>query len=334
MDQAWFWVIFTIFVAGALTIDLKVFMRKAHVIELKEALLLSAFWISLALAFGVLVYLWLGPGKALEYMTTYLIEWSLSVDNLFVFLVIFTYFGVPRECQRRVLLWGILGAVFMRASFIFVGIALIKKFHFLIYIFGAFLIFTGIKLGLRKEEEVHPEKNPVLRLFKRFFPVATNYEGEKFFTKKSGLRHATPLFIVLLCVETTDIMFAFDSIPAAFGITLDPFIVYTSNIFAILGLRALFFALAGLFYLFHYLKTGLSFILVFVGIKMVLSDIYKIPTLIALLVVAAILSISVIASVVQARVIESRPASEDPPQEKTISGPAHESRDRGDDKGG
>lgn len=305
IDQTWFWVIFTVFVGAALTLDMKVFMRKAHVIELKEALLLCAFWISLALGFGVLVYKWLGTGKSIEYITAYIVEWSLSVDNLFVFLIIFTYFNVPREYQRRVLLWGILGAIFFRATFIFAGVTLIKKFHFIIYIFGLFLIYTGIKLILRKEEEVSPEKNPVLRLAKRYLPVYDSYDREKFFTRKSKQLLATPLFIVLLAIETTDIMFAFDSIPAAFGITLDPFVIYTSNIFAILGLRALFFAVAGLFYLFHYLKYGLSLVLVFIGIKMVLSDIYRIPTFIALLLVVTILSISVIASIIRRRTVGS-----------------------------
>jgi tellurite resistance protein TerC len=288
-----------------LALDLGVFHRKAHVIKIKEALLWSGFWIALALLFNLGIYFWRGPETALEFLTGYLIEKSLSVDNLFVFLLIFTYFDVPPLYQHKVLFWGILGALIMRAIFIAAGITLIQTFHWIVYLFGIFLIYTGIKLARHKEREIHPERNPVVRIFRRIMPVSDQYEGDKFILRKGKGYVFTPLFIVLLIIETTDVIFAVDSIPAILAITLDPFVVYTSNVFAILGLRALYFALAGMMRLFHHLHYGLSAILVLVGIKMLLADIYKIPTAIALGLIAAILLISIIASVVKPRRAET-----------------------------
>jgi len=316
------WVLFNLFVLAMLALDLGVFHRKTHVILITEALLWSGFWIALALLFNVGVYFWRGSETALAFLTGYLIEKSLSVDNIFVFLLIFTYFGVPSLYQHKVLFWGIVGALIMRAIFIFAGVALIEKFHWVIYVFGAFLVLTGIKMALQKEKEIHPERNPLLRLFRKFMPVADHYEGARFFIRRGGRFFATPLFIVLLVIETTDVVFAVDSIPAILGITVDPFIVYTSNVFAILGLRALYFALAGIMKLFHYLHYGLSAILVFVGAKMLLADLYKIPTGIALSVVAGLLLISVIASVVHPRKGGSLSLPVDSPGKEAKSGSA------------
>jgi len=304
-NQILWWVGFNLFVLMMLAIDLSVFHRKAHEVKFKEALIWSIVWIALALLFNLGIYFWRGPQTALEFLTGYLIEKSLSVDNLFIFLLIFSYFRVPALYQHKVLFWGILGALVMRAIFIAAGVTLIQKFHWLIYIFGGFLILTGIKMALEKEKEIHPERNPVLRLFRRFVPVTSDYEGDKFLVKREGRYFATPLFITLLIVETTDLIFAVDSIPAILAITLDPFIVYTSNVFAILGLRSLYFALAGIMQLFHYLHYGLSAILVFVGVKMLLADIYKIPLGIALGVVAGFLLISVIVSIIRPREAEN-----------------------------
>lgn len=292
------WILFNLFILLMLAADLGVFHKKAHTMRIKEALWLSLFWITLALIFNAGVYYFMGSQTAIEFFTGYVIEKSLSVDNLFIFLMIFSYFKVPKEYQHKILFWGILGALIMRAIFILSGIALIQKFHWIIYIFGAFLIFTGIKMALEKEKEIHPEKNPVLRLFKRFFPVTTDFEGARFFKRINGKVYATSFFVVLLVIETTDLVFAVDSIPAILAITRDAFIVYTSNVFAILGLRALYFALAGVVDLFHYLNYGLAFILSFVGVKMLISDIYKLPTWVALSVVALVLLISIIASIV------------------------------------
>lgn len=317
MNQSFLWIIFAVIFIAALSLDLFVFQRKAHVIPVKEALKLVGFWVSLALIFNVLVYFVKGPEKALEFITAYLIEYSLSVDNIFVFLAMFTYFAVPRESQRKVLLWGILGAIFFRGVFIFAGIALVERFHFLLYLLGVVLIYTAVKLITQKEKEVNPEKNPVVRLARRFIRCETQYHGNKFFTRINGLLCATPLFIVLITIETMDVMFAVDSVPAVFGVTLDPFIVYTSNIFAILGLRALFFALAGLFHLFRYLVYGLSIILGFVGIKMLLVDVYKIPTLMSLGVVGTLILGSILLSFVFPRKEPAKtPATADPPEEK------------------
>ncbi len=297
LNQILLWGGFNLFVLAMLALDLLVFHRKPHEIKLKEALVWSGVWIGLALVFNAGVYIWQGRQPALEFLTGYLIEKSLSVDNIFVFLMIFSYFKVPQKYQHEVLFWGILGALLMRAGFIAGGITLIKHFHWIIYVFGAFLIFTGIKMALDKDKEIHPEKSLVLRLFHKIMPVTKNYEGGKFFVKKEGRTFATPLFVVLLIVETTDVIFAVDSIPAILAITHDPFIVYTSNVFAILGLRALYFALAGIIRLFHYLHYGLSAILVFVGTKMLIADLYKIPIGMSLTVVAVLLLLAIAASI-------------------------------------
>lgn len=294
----WGWVAFNVFVLAMLAVDLLVFHRKPHEVSLKEALTWSAVWIALALVFNAGIYYWQGKQPALEFLTGYLIEKSLSVDNIFVFIMIFSFFKVPKKYQHEVLFWGILGALLMRAGFIAGGVTLIKKFHWIIYIFGGFLIFTGIKMSLDKDKEIHPEKNILLKIFRKFMPVTQGFEEGKFFVKKEGRTFATPLFVVLLVVETTDVIFAVDSIPAILAITQNPFIVYTSNVFAILGLRALYFALAGIIQLFHYLHYGLSAILIFVGTKMMIADFYKIPIGVSLAVVASLLLLSVVASVV------------------------------------
>lgn len=284
-----------------LALDLGVFHRKAHAVSVREALAWSCVWIFLALLFGLGVYFVRGGEKALEFLTGYVIEWSLSVDNLFVFLVIFSYFAVPPIYQHRVLFWGILGALVMRAIFIAVGAALLSAFHWMIYVFGGFLVFTGITLLFAGDEKIEPEKNPAVRLLRRFMPITAEYHGQRFFVRINGRRWATPLLLVLVVVETTDVIFAVDSIPAIFAITLDPFIVYTSNVFAILGLRALFFLLAGIMEMFRYLKVGLAFVLCFVGVKMVIVDFYKIPIGISLGVVAGILALSILASLIRRR---------------------------------
>jgi tellurite resistance protein TerC len=325
--QVLWWIIFNLFVVVMLALDLGVFHRTAHVIHVREALAWCALWVTLALLFNVGIFLRLGSEPALEFLTGYLLEYSLSVDNIFVFLMIFTYFRVPYLHQHKVLFWGILGALCMRALFILTGITLIQKFHWVIYIMGGFLVLTGIKMALQKGEEINPERNPVLKLFRRVMPVTENYEGGRFFVRRSGRLFATPLFIVVLVVETTDVIFAVDSIPAILAITLDPFIVYTSNVFAIMGLRALYFALAGIMQLFHYLPYGLSFILVFVGIKMLLVDLYKIPIGMALGMVAAVLVISVIASILFPPKPESTPSVADPPGSRTKPNP-HPASDR------
>lgn len=300
-NQILLWTVFGVFVLVILAFDLGVFHRQAHVIKIKEALARCGILVLLALLFNLGIYFWRGSGKALEFTTGYLIELSLSVDNVFVFLLIFSYFRVPSHYQHKVLFWGVLGALIMRAIFIAVGITLTERFHFVIYIFGAFLILAGVKMAFQKDKEIHPENNPVIKIFRRFMPVLAGYENGKFFVKRDGRYFATLLFIVLLIVETTDIVFTMDSIPAILSITFDPFIVYTSNVFAILGLRALYFVLAGITRLFYYLNYGLAVILAFVGVKMLLADIYKIPVGIALGVIAAILLISIIASVIRAR---------------------------------
>ena len=296
LSEIVFWVIFNVFVVVMLVLDLGVFHRKSHTVKFREALLGSALWIGLALAFAVFVYFWHGRPATLEFITGYVIELSLSVDNLFVFLLIFRFFKVPAEQQHKVLFWGILGALIMRGLFILVGVGLMRRFEWIAYFFGALLIYSGIKLFTQKEMEIHPEKNPVLRIFRRIMPVTTDYEGGKFFVKRARL-YATPLLIVLLVVETTDLIFAVDSIPAILAITLDAFIVYTSNVFAILGLRSMYFALAGMMELFHYLHYGLSLVLIFVGAKMLVAHYYHIPTVAALGIVAGVLTISVLASV-------------------------------------
>lgn len=292
------WAGFLLFVLLMLALDLGVFHRKSHEVKIREALAWSAVWISLALIFNVGVYFLMGKEKAIEFLTGYVIEKSLSVDNLFVFIMVFSYFNVDTKYQHKVLFWGILGALVMRAIFIFAGVALIQQFHWIIYVFGAFLIFTGIKMLVQKDEKIEPEKNPLVRLFKRFFPVTDTTHGDRFFVKINARTVATPLFIVLLIIEFTDLIFAVDSIPAILAISTDTFIIFTSNVFAILGLRALYFALAGIAKLFYYLKYGLSAILVFVGVKMVIAGFFKIPVMYSLLVIVSILTLSILASVI------------------------------------
>lgn len=293
------WVGFTLFVLSMLALDLGVFHRRAHALRVREALLWTAVWIVLALLFNLVVYSRFGPDRGLEFLTGYLIEKALSVDNIFVFLVIFSYFAVPAALQHRVLFWGILGAMVLRGFFIFLGTALLQRFHWVIYVFGAFLIFTGIKLFLQRASEIHPERNPLFKLFRKAIPSVAEYRGAHFTVVEAGKWYATPLLLVLVGVEVTDIAFAVDSIPAIFAITTDPFIVYTSNIFAILGLRALYFVLAGVMIRFRYLNYGLSLVLVFVGGKMLLGDTYTVPISTSLLVVAILLAGSILASLLR-----------------------------------
>ncbi|MEZ4712928.1 MAG: TerC family protein [Caldilineaceae bacterium] len=313
----WLWIGFNLFVLAMLALDLGVFHRHAHVVSLREATVWSIVWITLSLIFNFCIYLfwdrW-APGSeytnqeaAIAFLTGYVIEKSLSVDNIFVFVLIFAFFRVPAAYQHRVLFWGILGALVMRAILIAVGAALIKEFHWIIYIFGAFLVFTGIRMAQHDDEEIEPEKNPVVRLFRRFMPVTPDFEQDHFFVRHGGKLMATPLFVVLLLVESTDLIFAVDSIPAIFAVTTNAFLVYTSNVCAILGLRSLYFLLAGVMNKFHYLKLGLSVILTFVGVKMLITDIYKIPILVSLAVIVSILVISVVASLVRTRRYANRP---------------------------
>jgi tellurite resistance protein TerC len=295
----WKWVLFNTFVLAMLAIDLGVFHRRAHEVKLKEALGWSAMWIALAMSYNLIIYFWLGPAKALDFLTGYLIEKSLSLDNLFVFVLVFSSFHVAARLQHKVLFWGIIGALVMRGAFIAMGVTLIHRFEWVIYVFGGVLIVSGVKMALEKGRQIHPEKNPVLKLLRRSMPIAENYEGEKFLAKQTGRWVATPLLVVLLAIETADLIFAVDSIPAVLAVTTDPFIVFTSNVFAILGLRALYFALAGVMNMFHHLHYGLSMILVFVGTKMILSawDI-RIPTSITLGVVAGVAALSILASLI------------------------------------
>ena len=302
----WAWTGFLAFVALMLALDLGVFNRRAHVVSLKEALAWCAVWFGLAMAFNLLVALKMpataGSNPGLEFFTGYIVELCLSVDNVFVFIVIFQYFRVEPKHQHRVLFWGILGAVVMRALFIFAGISLINAFHWIIYVFGAFLVYTGVKLALpKKADGFAPEKNPAVKLARKFLPVTSHFEGGRFFTRVDGRLHATPLFIVLIIVETTDVMFALDSIPAVIAITRNEFIIFTSNIFAILGLRSLYFAVAGIMQLFRYLNVGLAIILVFVGGKMLASHYVSIPIKLSLGIIGTVLAGSILASVLVAR---------------------------------
>jgi len=294
-----FWIIFNAAILVLVFLDMAVWNRGGHAMPFKRALLASAVWIALALGFALLVHRWMGPGKSLEFITGYLIEEALSVDNLFIFILIFSYFKVPPEQERTVLFWGILGALIMRGLFIVGGVALVGRFHWVLYGFGAFLIYSGFQLARQSEDkQVDPARNVALRLARKFLPVSEDYDGSNFFTLRQGKRFATPLFVVLLVVETTDVLFATDSIPAVLAITRDPFIVYTSNVFAILGLRSLYFALSGMMKLFHHLHYGLAVVLMFIGAKMVASIRYEIPTWVALTVIAGVLAISVLASVI------------------------------------
>jgi tellurite resistance protein TerC len=290
-----FWILFNLFVAAMLVLDLGILNRRSHRVGFREALAWSGVWIALAAAFALIELLWHGRAQALQFVTGYVIELSLSVDNLFVFLVIFRYFKVPDQHQHKVLFWGILGALLMRGVFIVAGVGLIRRFSWITYAFGALLVYSGLKLLRQGETEIHPEKNPVLRLFRRAFPVTKEYVGGQFFTQRNKL-YATPLFVVLLVVETSDIFFAVDSIPAVLAITLNAFIVYTSNVFAILGLRSMYFALAGMMDLFHYLHYGLSVVLIFIGLKMLGARYVDISTGWALAIVLLVLGASIVAS--------------------------------------
>ncbi len=297
--ETYFWIGFVSFLALMLAIDLGIFHRKSHTVSFKESLGWTLVWIALAMIFAAIVYYWKGSEKAIEFITGYVIELSLSIDNLFIFILVFSYFHVPQQYQHKVLFWGILGALVMRVIFIFAGVALISKFHWIIYVFGAIIIVSGVKMLFQKDKKIEPEKNPLIRLVKKMIPVTNEYHGDSFFIKlKNGAWAATPLFIVLVFVEITDLIFAVDSIPAILAITTDTFIVFTSNAFAILGLRSLYFALAGMLNLFRFLHIGLSFVLIFIGLKMVLSDIYKIPIEYALLTVLGILLTSICASLI------------------------------------
>lgn len=295
------WIVFNAFIFVMLIIDLVVFNREAHKITIKESLIWTAVWIALACMFGAGLYYYMDPQSSLDFFTGYLIEKSLSVDNIFVFLLVFSYFGIPQKYQHKILFWGIFGALVLRFVFIFAGVALIERFEWIIYVFGAFLLYTGIKLAFEMEKEVHPDRNPVIRLVRKMVPVLKTYEGPDFFTKVNGKWVATPMFVVLIVIETTDVVFALDSIPAILAITTDQFLVYSSNAFAILGLRALYFALAGVMDMFQHLHYGLAAILSFVGIKMLIADFYHVPTPWALGFVAFALTASVVASIVDKR---------------------------------
>jgi tellurite resistance protein TerC len=293
-----FWILFNLFVVAVLALDLGLLHRRGHTVKFSEAVAWSAVWIALAGAFAVLVFFWRGRVPSLQFVTGYVIELSLSVDNLFVFLLIFRYFKVPSESQHRVLFWGVLGALLMRGIFIVLGVELLQKFHWIIYIFGAILVYSGLGLLRQKDAEINPDKNPLLQLLRRWIPVTEAYHGEKFFVRDPTL-YATPLFAVLVVVETTDLTFAVDSIPAVLAVTRDAFIVYTSNVFAILGLRSMYFALAGIMERFRYLHFGLSVVLIFVGGEMLLSHYWEVQTEVTLAVIAAVLVVSILTSVLR-----------------------------------
>jgi tellurite resistance protein TerC len=294
----YFWIGFHVFIFFMLALDLGVFHKHTHIVPVKEAVIWSIVWISLALLFNAFVYFEFGKLKALEFFTGYVIEYSLSVDNIFVFILIFSFFAVKPQYQHKILFWGIIGALVMRGIFIFAGVALINRFHWIVIIFGGFLVFTGIRMLFTKETEVDPDKNPIIKFFKKFLPVSKELHGDRLFIRENHRLHATPLFLVLLIIETSDLIFAVDSIPAILAISHDRFIVYTSNIFAIMGLRSLYFALAGIMGLFRYLKIGLAFVLTFVGLKMLFAFFnFDIPIVISLLIIISILVVSVLASV-------------------------------------
>ena len=294
----YFWIGFHVFVFIMLALDLGVFHKHTHKVPVKEAAIWSLVWISLALLFNLFVFFEFGKTKALEFLTGYVIEYSLSVDNIFVFILIFSYFAVKSQYQHKILFWGILGALIMRGIFIFAGIALINRFHWIVIIFGGFLVFTGIRMLFQKDSEVDPEKNAIVRFFRKFLPVSHSLHGDKLFVRQNSRLYATPLFLVLLIIESSDLIFAVDSIPAILAISQDRFIVYTSNIFAILGLRSLYFAIAGIMGYFRYLKVGLAFVLTFVGLKMLLAYFnFEIPIVLSLVIIISILLISILASV-------------------------------------
>jgi tellurite resistance protein TerC len=300
-EGIWPWIWFNLFIIAMLAIDLGVFNRKAHTVSLKEALTWSSVWIALSLTFNAGIYFLRGPDPAIQFFTGYLIEKSLSVDNIFVFVLIFTYFDVPTAYQHRVLFWGVLGTLILRGLMIAIGATLIEDFHWIIYLFGAFLVFTGIRMALQKNEGVNPEKNPLLKFVRRVLPVTEHYVQNRFVVRQAGKLMVTPLLLVLIVIETTDLVFAVDSIPAIFAVTTDPFIVYTSNVLAILGLRSLYFVFATIIHKFYYLKPALAIILTYVGVKMLLADIYKIPTAVSLLIIVLVLAIAIIASLIRDR---------------------------------
>ena len=302
----WLWIGFNVFVLAMLALDLGIFHRKAHTVSITEALIWSIVWITLALTFNAGLYFFSGPEPALQFFTGYLIEKSLSVDNIFVFVLLFTYFAVPAAYQHRVLFWGVLGALVMRGIMIVLGAVLLDTFHWIIYLFGAFLIVTGVRMAFHQEAEVHPERNPLLKLVRLILPVTHDYEHDRFVVRRAGHMLVTPLLLVLLVVETTDVIFALDSIPAIFAVTQNPFLVYTSNVFAILGLRSLYFVFANAMGRFSYLKLGLAVVLSFVGVKMVLADIFHIPTALSLGVIAVVLTVAIVASIMRARRLATR----------------------------
>jgi len=307
------WVLFTLLILTMLALDQGIFHRKSHVISMKEALLWTVIWISFGLLFGAGVFYYKGNEAGMQYLAGYIIEKSLSVDNIFVFILIFSSFRVPAAYQHRVLFWGILGALLMRGIFIGLGAALIERFSWILYLFGAFLVYTGIKIFLTRDDESgDPSDNAVVRLFRKFARITPTYEKNHMFVKRDGKWWATPLMLVLVIVETSDLIFAVDSIPAIFAVTTDPFIVYTSNVFAILGLRSLYFLLAGSMDKFHYLKVGLAVVLVFVGVKMLISGVYHIPVVASLLVICGVLVASIVASLIYARRVPEEPALPDP----------------------
>ena len=299
--QTMMWVAFGTVIGVMFILDLFVFNRKSHEIKFREALTWTIVWVSLAMLFNLGVWYFMGPAKALEFLTGYIIEESLSVDNLFVFIMIFSYFRVPRAHQPRVLKWGIIGALVMRAIFIVLGIELIERFHWMVYIFGAILIYTGYKMAFGGDDKIEPEKNPLVRLVRRFMPITKRMVGDRFFIKRRGILAATPLFLTLIVVESSDLIFAVDSIPAVLAVTRDPFIVYSSNVFAIMGLRSLYYLLAHVMEMFAYLKLGVSFILAFVGAKMLLADVIEIPLIFSLGMIIGTLTISILVSVLLAK---------------------------------
>src|SRR3989339_239718 len=299
--QTMTWITFNVFVVILLMLDLGIFHKGNRAISIKESLVWSIIWIIVALAFNAGVYFWYGTEKALAFLTVYIVERSLSVDNIFVFVLVFSYFCVAPQFQYKILFWGILGALVMRAAFIIAGVALIHRFAWLTYVFGAMLVYIGMKLAFEKEKEIHPEKNPVVNLFRKFFPVSRDHANGSFFTKIDGRIFATPLFLVLIVIETTDVIFAVDSIPAALAISTDSFVIYSANVFAILGLRALYFALAGAMETFHYLNYGLSVVLTFVGVKMLLADFYHISTIRSLGIITLVLAVSIVLSLLKPR---------------------------------
>lgn len=319
-----FWIFFNLFLVGMLALDLGLFHRKAKVIAPREALIWSGIWFSISMAFGAIVFAWHGSQAGTEFLTGYMIEWSLSIDNVFVFALIFGFFKVPAAYQYRVLFWGVVSALVMRGVLIATGAALLASFHWIIFIFGGFLIISGIRIATHDESKADPTRNPIVRIFKRFVPSTDEYDGQKFFTRKNGKLLATPLLTVLVAVEATDLIFAVDSIPAIFAVTDEPFIVFTANALALLGLRSLYFALSGIMHKFVYLKYGLAVILVFVGVKMLMKDIYHMPAVLSLGVVLAVLVGAAVASLLATRdeqdLADESPGEEPYESSKSVAG--------------